>query len=89
MPLEVLGPELMKAMRIAVSQGGMGLPIFMNSPHERERALAIADRLEGIGEARIAAELREVCSQTSPMRCNEQKKKESAMAEVRHDRPVN
>ncbi len=75
MPLEVLGPELLKAMRIAVSQGGMGLPIFMNSPHERERALAIADRLEEIGEARIAAELREVSSRMAPMHFNEQKKK--------------
>ena len=64
MPLEVLGPKLMKAMRIAVSLGGMGLPICKNNPHERERALMIADRLVEIGEARIAEKLRKVCSRS-------------------------
>ncbi|WP_297610727.1 hypothetical protein [uncultured Sutterella sp.] len=56
-----LGPKLLKAMRIAASQGGMGLPIFVDIPHERERALAIADRLREIGEAQIADELRDAC----------------------------
>lgn len=67
MSAEELGPGLMKSMRIAVSQGGMGLPIFMNNPLERERAQAIADRLEEIGEVRIADELHEVCSRTEAM----------------------
>lgn len=58
---EELGPQLLKAMRIAASQGGMGLPIFVNSLHERDRALAIADRLREIGEARITDELRDAC----------------------------
>lgn len=56
-----LGPKLLTALRIAASQGGMGLPIFVDIPHERERALAIADRLREIGEAQIADELRDAC----------------------------